>query len=68
MTLKGMPFQTLAPPPLRNVGTPDSAETPAPVSTSTRLASANLFLNSSEINSALVCMKLFKWMVTERTE
>jgi hypothetical protein len=56
MTLKGIPFQTLAPPPPRKVGTPDSAETPAPVSTRTLLLSANLLLNSSEINSSFACM------------
>src|SRR5215813_4797951 len=49
MTSKGRPFHTAVFPPPRNVGTPDSADTPAPVSTSTRPASAKRRRSSAEI-------------------
>ena len=39
--------------PPRKVGTPDSAETPAPVIMRTLLACANLCLSSSEINDRI---------------
>jgi hypothetical protein len=56
ITSKGIPFQTAVFPPPRNVGTPDSADTPAPVSTSTRLADAKRDLSSLEIPKPVVCM------------
>ena len=49
MTSNGIPFQTAVLPPPRNVGTPDSADTPAPVRTSTRAALAKRRRNSEEI-------------------
>src|SRR5437660_11873451 len=49
MTSNGMPFQTAVRPPPRNVGTPDSADTPAPVKTSTFFAAANRSRSSAEI-------------------
>ena len=52
ITSNGIPFQTVVLPPPRNVGTPDSADTPAPVSTKTCLASRNRSCNSGEISCA----------------
>src|ERR1044072_3212059 len=49
ITSNGIPFQTALFPPPRNVGTPDSADTPAPVSTRTRRASAKRRRNSGGI-------------------
>jgi hypothetical protein len=49
MTSKGIPFQTAELPPPRNVGTPDSAEMPAPVNTNTRFACVKRPLNPAGI-------------------
>ena len=66
MTSNGSPFHTAELPPPRNVGTPDSAETPAPVNTSTRVAPAKRRRSSSEINiPARVCIRVR--MVAERS-
>src|SRR6266705_4562745 len=57
MTSKGSPFQTALLPPPRNVGTPDSAETPAPVKTTKRSAFANRSRSFAEINGRVnTCM------------
>src|SRR5205823_3714236 len=48
ITLNGIPFQTAASPPPRNVGTPDSAETPAPARTRTFFALLKRCRSSSE--------------------
>src|SRR6476619_18940 len=64
MTSNGIPFQTLVFPPPRKVGTPDSADTPAPVKTTTREADANRWRSSAEIVGAIsLCMG--KAMVAE---
>src|SRR5712691_3677308 len=65
ITSKGIPFQTAVFPPPRKVGTPDSAETPAPVNTNTLFALRNRSRSSREIEKPLiVCIE--RWMVTER--
>jgi hypothetical protein len=51
MTSKGIPFHTAEFPPPRNVGTPDSAETPAPVKTTVRGALASNWRSLLEITA-----------------
>src|SRR5262249_37361856 len=58
MISKGSPFHTVVFPPPRNVGTPDSAETPAPVKTSTRFTLANCSRSASEM---FVCVTACIW-------
>jgi len=58
MTSKGIPFQTAEFPPPRKVGTPDSAETPAPVNTRTRVEQEKRRRSSTEIVGPAM---LFMW-------
>src|SRR5207302_733915 len=66
ITLNGMPFQTPVSPPPRNVGTPDSAETPAPVSMSTLFASLKRSRSSSEIVCFVAACMVQSRMVAKR--
>jgi hypothetical protein len=62
ITSKGRPFHTAELPPPRKVGTPDSADIPAPVRTSRRWAVANRSRSSTGISEAVVsCMLGLRW-------
>ena len=66
ITSKGIPFHMALSPPPRNVGTPDSAETPAPVNTKLRLAVTNRWRRSSETDGFVTVCIAERGMVTER--
>jgi hypothetical protein len=53
IVLNGIPFHTAACPPPLKVGTPDSAEIPAPVSAKTLAALSRRFLNAVLITGEL---------------
>src|ERR1043165_3953833 len=61
-----MPFQTAVPPPPRNVGTPLSADTPAPVNTKTARAERRRSRTSSSMLRSLFAGIETSAMVAER--